>query len=255
MHIRLAALLRRNQRIFRLSPVKARLWMGIILAVAGVGTSCQKPPPEDNETPPIPGLIEGGRFYGVAFTPQKTLHYPLYQPNLLKSERRVDINFQDDPLTLSAAVVPLTQELNQIFCDVLVCLGFKTVPLGILLAKERRVPWIIVRDQPENRPSFNKIVYRSGYGKNDFQSLYLTEDQKNLIQGQNVVLLSDVLSSSEQVVAAVKLMQDMKANVSAILAPFTEGKAIESPLVVRGKPYSLVTMGVLPVIPGSTEQP
>ena len=252
MHIRLAALLRRQKKIPSPSPLKARLWIFIVLAVAGGVTSCKSPAPQESETPVVPGLSEDGNIYAVAFSPQKVLHYPLYQPNPLKPELRVDINFQDDPMTLSAAVAPLTQALNQIACDVLVCIGFKATPLGVLLAKERHVPWIILKDQLENSGPSAKIVYRSAYGENDFQSLYLTEDQKAMVQGENVVLLSSVLRSSEQVTAAVKLMQDVKAKVSAIVVPFTEGRAAQEKFIVRGESYSLITMGVLPIFSGPT---
>jgi adenine phosphoribosyltransferase len=153
------------------------------------------------------------------------------------------IDFRDDAETIFAVAEELIKFLPQKL-DFIVILGDKANILGAFVGKEANIPWVILNSKKSPKSIFQSIAYKSITSGD--QVLYLNTDQAKKLRGKRVVILDDIISSGETMVAAVRLLQSVDAEISDIIVGFTEGED-RSSFVVDEKIYPISKVGHLPV--------
>lgn len=108
----------------------------------------------------------------------------------------------------------------------------KAVPLGHALSQRTGLPYVVVRKfrKPYMGDCLETEVVSITTGVP--QKLYLDGKDLHLVQGRNVVLLDDVISTGSTLCGMKQLMELARANVVGEMAVFTEGGDDDWPNVV-----------------------
>ena len=149
------------------------------------------------------------------------------------------LNILGDTELVSACAEALTEKLAAYNYDVLVTAEAKSIPLAHALSQVSGKPYVVLRKH-----------YRSYMGKTiqaetvsittgQSQHLYLDEKDLALIQGKNVVLLDDVISTGSTLEGMQKIIQKSGSQVVALAAILTEGD--------QEKWKSVISLGHLPL--------
>lgn len=149
------------------------------------------------------------------------------------------LNILGDTELVEAAAAALAQKLQAVTYDVLVTAEAKSIPLAHALAVQTRRPYIVLRKayKPYMGTALQVETLSITTGKP--QSLYLDEKDRALVQGKNVVLVDDVISTGSTLQGMRQLLGQAGARVVAEAAVFTEGDPTQWPQVI--------TLGHLPV--------
>lgn len=126
--------------------------------------------------------------------------------------------------------------------DVLITPEVKAVPLAHALSVRTGLPYVVARKvrKPYMANCLEAEVVSITTGKP--QTLYLDGKDLPLIQGKNVVLLDDVISTGATIRGMRLLMQAANAHIAAEMAVFTEGSDDDWP--------DIIALGHLPIFTG-----
>ena len=126
---------------------------------------------------------------------------------------------------------------------VLVTAEAKSIPLVYALSVVTGLPYVVLRKsyKPYMGDALSAETLSITTGK--AQTLYLDEKDRDAIQGRNVVVVDDVISTGSTLQGMRLILQKAGANVVAEMAIFTEGD--------RAKWQNIVALGHLPVFTDS----
>jgi adenine phosphoribosyltransferase len=143
-----------------------------------------------------------------------------------------DTNVVEESATLLAKRLPTE-------ADVLVVPEVKAVPLGHALSVHTGLPVAMVRKivKPYMANSLSVEVVSITTGAP--QTLYLDGKDRHLVEGKNVVLVDDVVSTGSTFDGLRKLMDEADATIVGEMAVFTEGGDGDWP--------DVIALGHLPV--------
>ncbi|MCB0046177.1 MAG: adenine phosphoribosyltransferase [Caldilineaceae bacterium] len=135
----------------------------------------------------------------------------------------------------------LLTELMPADADVLIVPEVKAVPLGHALSVHSGLPYAVVRKvlKPYMANSLSVEVVSITTGKP--QTLHLDGKDRRLVDGKNVVLVDDVVSTGSTFEGLRKLMNAANAAIVGEMAVFSEGNGDSWPHVI--------TLGHLPIFP------
>ncbi|MBU1127368.1 adenine phosphoribosyltransferase [Patescibacteria group bacterium] len=123
--------------------------------------------------------------------------------------------------------------------DAVVTPEVKSVPLAYEMACILNIPYVVIRKikKPYMMDSLSEEVLSITTGKP--QTIWLDGRDKSLIEGKNVILVDDVVSTGSTLLGLRKLMRSVEAKIVAEAAIFTEGD--------EEKWKDIISLGNLPV--------
>lgn len=149
------------------------------------------------------------------------------------------LNILGDTELVKAVSVPLAEKLRKKDFDLIVTAEAKAIPLAYALSVEMDVPYVVLRksDKPYMGNALRSETLSITTGEP--QTLYLDEKDRELINGKNVILVDDVISTGSTLQGMRLIMDKANAKVVAEAAIFTEGD--------RAQWIDIIALGHLPI--------
>jgi adenine phosphoribosyltransferase len=151
-------------------------------------------------------------------------------------------NLLGDTEIVEAAASGLARRLDQIDADALVTAETKSVPLVYELARKMNKPWVILRKQYKPYMGETVTAETVSITTGHPQMLHLDEKDRPLVEGKNVVLVDDVISTGSTLDGMRAVVRKAGGHIAAEAAVFTEGDSEQ----VEG----IISLGHLPLFPG-----
>lgn len=148
------------------------------------------------------------------------------------------LNILGDTELVQASAKALAGMLPQ-GTDYLVTAEAKSIPLVYALSVESKLPYVVLRKSHKPYMGDALSAETLSITTNKPQTLFLDEKDRSAIQGRNVVLVDDVISTGSTLQGMRLIMQKAGANVIAEAAILTEGD--------RAKWNNVIALGHLPV--------
>jgi len=141
-------------------------------------------------------------------------------------------NMLGDTEVVEAAATHLARRMP-VQAEALVVPEVKAVPLGHALSRQSELPYVVVRKERKpymvNCLQTDVVSITTGIQ----QTLYIDGKDRTLLQGKNVVLVDDVVSTGSTLRGMRTLMQKATATVAGEMAVFTEGDESKWKHVIR----------------------
>ena len=149
------------------------------------------------------------------------------------------LNILGDTELVDACAKALAKKLADINYQALVTAEAKSIPLAHMLSIETGKPYVILRKsyKPYMGDAIQSETLSITTGKP--QTLYLDEKDRELIEGANVIILDDVISTGSTLQSMRMILEKAGAKVVAEAAILTEGE--------RAKWSDIIALGHLPV--------
>ncbi len=149
------------------------------------------------------------------------------------------LNILGDAEFVNAASKDLAKKLADKKADVLVTAEAKSIPLAHALSTDMKLPYVVLRKsyKPYMGDALQSETLSITTGKP--QTLYLDEKDRQLVDGKNVAIVDDVISTGSTLQGMRLIMNKAGANIVAETAIFTEGD--------RAQWHDIVALGHLPV--------
>lgn len=162
---------------------------------------------------------------------------PLFE---IKPGLRIAIlNILGDTELVQACARDLSKRLKDVTFDVLVTAEAKSIPLAHALSVETRKPYVILRKTYKPYMGAALIAETLSITTGQPQTLILDEKDHELVKGQCVVVLDDVISTGSTSQGMRLIMEKAGATVAAEAAIMTEGE--------RAKWEHIISLGHLPL--------
>jgi adenine phosphoribosyltransferase len=149
------------------------------------------------------------------------------------------LNILGDTELVQACAKALAKKLQDVKYDVVVTAEAKSIPLAYALSVETQKPYVILRKsyKPYMGDALQSETLSITTGKP--QTLYLDEKDRELVQGKNVLILDDVISTGSTLQGMRLILEKAGAAIIAESAILTEGE--------RAKWSDIISLGHLPV--------
>jgi len=162
---------------------------------------------------------------------------PLFE---IKPGLRIAIlNILGDTELVQACALGLAEKLQPVRYDILVTAESKSIPLAHALSVVTGKPYVILRKSYKPYMGHALQAETLSITTGEPQTLYLDEKDRQLMQGKQVVILDDVISTGSTLQGMRLLMSKAGTEVVAESAIFTEGE--------RAKWSDVISLGHLPV--------
>jgi adenine phosphoribosyltransferase len=148
------------------------------------------------------------------------------------------LNILGDTELVQAAAKALAEKMPK-DADYLVTAEAKSIPLAYALSVESRLPYIVLRKSHKPYMGDSLSAETLSITTNKPQTLFLDEKDRSVIQGKNVVLVDDVISTGSTLQGMRLIMGKAGAHVIAEAAILTEGD--------RARWNNVIALGHLPV--------
>jgi adenine phosphoribosyltransferase len=152
------------------------------------------------------------------------------------------LNILGDTELVEAAAAGLAERLAALGYDLLVTAEAKSIPLIHALSVRTRRPYVVLRKS--YKPYMGETIQAETLSITTGapQTLYLDEKDRELVKGQRVVLVDDVISTGSTLQGMRLVLSKAGAEVVAEAAIFTEGE--------RAQWQNIIALGHLPVFTG-----
>jgi adenine phosphoribosyltransferase len=149
------------------------------------------------------------------------------------------LNILGDTELVQACAKALKEKLAALDYDILVTAESKSIPLAHALSVETGKPYVILRKS--YKPYMGKALQAETLSitTGEPQTLYLDEKDRHLMEGRNVLIVDDVISTGSTLQGMTLLLQKANAHIVAESAILTEGE--------RAKWGKIISLGHLPV--------
>jgi adenine phosphoribosyltransferase len=149
------------------------------------------------------------------------------------------LNILGDTELVEACAQALAEKLADLDYQALVTAEAKSIPLAHALSVVIGKPYVILRKsyKPYMGDAIQSETLSITTGKP--QTLFLDEKDQELIEGANVIILDDVISTGSTLQSMRMILEKAGANVIAEAAILTEGE--------RAKWADIIALGHLPV--------
>ena len=109
--------------------------------------------------------------------------------------------------------------------DVILTAESKGIPLGYEMARQSGKPYVVARKSVKLYMSAPLSVTVQSITTANEQTLYLSAEKAELINGKNVLIVDDVISTGESLNAMEKLVESAGGKITAKAAVLAEGDA------------------------------
>ena len=146
------------------------------------------------------------------------------------------ILFGDVEITVAAAEELLKKAPE---FDYIITPEAKSIPLAYEMARQSGKPYIVIRKGVKVYMGNPLEVSVRSITTQKEQKLYLGEDEVNLIRGKRVLIVDDVISTGESLIAVRKLVDAAGAIEAATCAVLAEGDAKDRDDIIYLEPLPL----------------
>ena len=146
------------------------------------------------------------------------------------------ILFGDTEITVAAA----TELLGKVpEFDYVITPEAKSIPLAYEMSRQSGKPYVVIRKGVKVYMGNPVSVTVRSITTQKEQTLYLGEDEVNLIKGKRVLIVDDVISTGESLAAVRKLVEAAGATEAAACAVLAEGDAADRDDIIFLEPLPL----------------
>ena len=146
------------------------------------------------------------------------------------------IIFGDVELTIAAAKELIAKAPE---FDVIVTPEAKSIPLAYEMARQSGKPYIVARKHPKLYMSNMLEVEVKSITTEAVQHLYIDGDEANRIKGKRVLIVDDVISTGESLIAVQKLVSEAGGILTSSCAVLAEGDAANRDDIIFLEPLPL----------------
>lgn len=149
------------------------------------------------------------------------------------------LNILGDTELVEACAIALAKKLTDVDYDALVTAEAKSIPIAHALSVATGKPYVILRKS--YKPYMGKAIQSETLSitTGEPQTLYLDEKDHELIKGNRVVIVDDVISTGSTLQGMRMILEKADATVAAEAAILTEGE--------RAKWSNVISLGHIPV--------
>ena len=152
-----------------------------------------------------------------------TRHFPLFE--VAPGVRIAIFNMLGDTFIVKAGAAALAELLKDIPADVLVTAEAKSIPLIYEMSALMGLPYVVLRKTYKSYMGDAISAETHSITTGNTQSLYLDEKDRNLVSGNKVILIDDVVSTGSTLKAMQDVLDRAEADITQVAAIFTEGDA------------------------------
>ena len=146
------------------------------------------------------------------------------------------VMFSDVELTVAASTALLERSPE---FDVIVTAESKGIPLAYEMARQSGKPYVVARKKIKlYMPNPVSVTVKSITTANE-QTLHLGDDTAHLIKGKRVLIVDDVISTGESLLALEKLVNTIGGSIVAKEAVLAEGGAADRDDIIVLEPLPL----------------
>ena len=146
------------------------------------------------------------------------------------------ILFGDVEITVAAAAELLKKAPE---FDYIITPEAKSIPLAYEMARQSGKPYIVIRKGVKVYMGNPLEVSVRSITTQKEQKLYLGEDEVNMIRGKRVLIVDDVISTGESLIAVRRLVEEAGAIEAATCAVLAEGDAKDRDDIIYLEPLPL----------------
>lgn len=125
--------------------------------------------------------------------------------------------------------------------DKIVAIEAMGIHLATALSIKTNIPFVVIRKRQYGLPGERKVHQKTGYGESN---LFIND----LTEGENILLIDDVVSTGGTFIATINTLKDMKINVDTAVAVIEKGQGKKIVENAIGMP--ILTLVKLDVIDG-----
>lgn len=159
-------------------------------------------------------------------------HFPLFE--VAPGVRIAIFNMLGDTYVVKAAAAALAERLKGIPAGVLITAEAKSIPLIYEMSALMGLPYVVLRKTYKSYMGEAISAETISITTGALQTLYLDEKDYSLIEGKQVILVDDVVSTGSTLQGMETVVQKAGGRVSKIAAVFTEGDTDWSHIIALG---------------------
>ena len=148
-------------------------------------------------------------------------HFPLFE--VAPGIRIAIFNMLGDTYVVKAGAAALAERLKGYSADTLITAEAKSIPLIYEMSALMGIPYVVLRKTYKIYMGEAIMAETVSITTGRTQKLYLDEKDKALINGRDVIIVDDVVSTGSTLSGMKKIVAEANGNISAIAAIFTEG--------------------------------
>lgn len=162
---------------------------------------------------------------------------PLFQ--IAPGLRIAILNILGDTELVQACGKALAEKLSMVDYEIIVTAEAKSIPIAHALSVETKKPYVVLRKS--YKPYMGNAIQAETLSitTGQPQTLILDEKDKTLVQGKNVIILDDVISTGSTLQGMRMILDKAGAAVVREVAILTEGE--------KSKWLHIISLGHLPV--------
>ena len=161
-----------------------------------------------------------------------TRHFPLFE--VAPGVHIAIFNMLGDTEIVKAAAPALADKLQGKAGDVLVTAEAKSIPLIYELSAIMNLPYVVLRKSYKSYMGNVLKTETVSITTGKKQTLHLDEKDRVLIEGKNVILVDDVISTGSTLAGMKDIVAQVSGTVTAVTAVFTEGDHDWSHIIALG---------------------
>ena len=146
-----------------------------------------------------------------------------------------------EPSLLIEIADALIDKVNFDNIDKIVAIEAMGIHLATALSIKTNIPFVVIRKRQYGLPGECKVHQKTGYGESN---LFIND----LTEGENILLIDDVVSTGGTFIATINTLKDMKINVDTAVAVIEKGQGKKIVQNAIGMP--ILTLVKLDVIDG-----
>lgn len=160
-----------------------------------------------------------------------------YTMKIAGLERKLEMFPVSDSLDIAAFIIFGDVELTMAGCaellkkvpdfDVTITPEAKSIPIAYELSRQSGKPYVVARKGVKVYMRNSLEVSLTSITTQKKQSLYLGETEANILKGKRVLIVDDVISSGESLIAVQKLVKEAGGIEAASCAFLAEGDAAD----------------------------